>query len=992
MFLELGGSLEDVTDNIRKVLEANAALTAAWAEKMVFLVEYGGMDANAAYRELEGAKRKLEARLDELALTPNRNMFEVGIVQQQLQSIESALEAISGHTFTDMAFIPEGYFDASEAVALEQQLARITRAWSEWDSLVAGGGSQERLQTLYNDLWAIAEAGGVAADEAQRMLEVFAKTFFPDSNQSILSIPDDGSIQGGVGSDGAVDVITPATGVVPEVAQERMESYLAALLDFTRITGEAATPVEVLRAVLERLAEGEDAVANEAANLLVRLNEFVVAEDAAAALEKFAEAQANVAKLTGETPTPLRAAVNEYVALRDAALAAGDTDMAANWLELIEALLRFETLDTAGYASAMEEAEAALAGGEVKDDLMARLYALTQLGVGYEDVAAEASAAMVALQEYTRASAAAAAQEQWAADRLAQRKANYETLEDAIRGITSALEPELSQTERQIQMYEEIAFLLGGLGAVLEPYIQKLRDKAAAEAEQAQNDEFIAAMERVDALMGRAPSAIQAYIGELRQLATDSPQFAAAIQAWIDELEEFERVTRETEANEALNEAISRSNSLMGISQSAIQAYIGDLETLKTKYPEITEAIDELIAKLEEYDAAQGGDDPLKEFREELDRLQGKAENPFKKLLEQLKLVEVEGEDANAELREMLDLLGKLSEDWEKTEALREFASDLDSVLTIAKSLFDLFQDGNWTDGNKLIESFYDIGAAVAMFFDPTGTLSGVISMVGEFVNSIIGDLSNGVRQVRQEIDDLAAESAFIGPELAESLTATERVSRGGLLGWLGFTREQVNEELTGLRVGIAESFGGALKAGITAALAGDTDWKTKLEEGLRDAIMDALLNAFIETALLTAGLADFINEFTRILTEEGADAAAAYASRNFGAVVDSLMEGAEILVDTMTDYGFATPQDPGEGSGDSGDFYEPLDSDFFSLPTATPGIITATPAWVDNLGMHFAKFGMYVDRLVDEGITVNVNSGAGTNGGITANDVRLLR
>src|SRR5690606_35843993 len=84
------------------------------------------------------------------------------------------------------------------------------------------------------------------------------------------------------------------------------------------------------------------------------------------------------------------------------------------------------------------------------------------------------------------------------------------------------------------------------------------------------------------------------------------------------------------------------------------------------------------------------------------------------------------------------------------------------------------------------------IGGAAALATALGGPAVGqAVGAVGEFVKSILGDLTNGLAEIKRQVDGVAARSTYLGESLIQGIADanTRQVSRGGLLGLLGFTK-----------------------------------------------------------------------------------------------------------------------------------------------------------------------------------------------------------
>jgi hypothetical protein len=435
----------------------------------------------------------------------------------------------------------------------------------------------------------------------------------------------------------------------------------------------------------------------------------------------------------------------------------------------------------------------------------------------------------------------------------------YEMLGDAVRDMTAAMAPELSQTDQMIQRYVLLGRQLGRMGGFLKPYIELLKEKSRLEKRQIQEDVFSSVAASVMSLAGGGSNPYQSLITDIRAYQKAHEDIAPQLEHFIDlilRLEaEAEATATETyfeEMGKALRDAQAAVAEMMGEGPTKFESYISTLEDLKQKYPELAAEIDLLIAK-------------------------------------------VRG----------------LNDEFLQVKAIEDFASNLEVGLGIAKTLFDLTQDGNWTDGNKLLSAFYEIGATVVSLIPVIGPALGkIVSMVGQFINSIIGNMSNGARRVREEIEGIAKSNSFISDALAESLTVTKRVGRGGLLGFLGFTMQAVDEELTQLNIAMAQSFGGAMKSGIMAALSGDKDWRKRLGDGVRETVLNALVDAFISAQLAESGIAEFVTRFNAMMASGQTEAARAFAVAQVALITEGMEEASAVIADVLNAFYQGAQQD----------------------------------------------------------------------------------
>jgi hypothetical protein len=62
------------------------------------------------------------------------------------------------------------------------------------------------------------------------------------------------------------------------------------------------------------------------------------------------------------------------------------------------------------------------------------------------------------------------------------------------------------------------------------------------------------------------------------------------------------------------------------------------------------------------------------------------------------------------------------------------------------------------------------------------GAIASLVTSLGGLFNTILGDMSNGMKQVREELDKLGEANKLLTQQTIDSLAVTKRVSRGGCL------------------------------------------------------------------------------------------------------------------------------------------------------------------------------------------------------------------
>ena len=687
--------------------------------------------------------------------------------------------------------------DLRGAELLQENLDEIIRLWDELNNIrpvdmfgnvtdIDSEAAVQNLARIEARLYALVAAGGEAGEMAQSVLDITAGIRAPG-----VSMVDIGDDRVPAGAD--------------QLARD-LERVNELMDQFERVMGTGRATTETMYQTLTRLAEGTGIVAEAARGLVQQMYDTFDA-GVQASIDSLLEWDALI-RATMVVPT-------------------GSYEALTNEIELLTAQIGIQEAALSDARDQFGAASPEVAALQEKiRALRVELLALEQQ---------EADAANRRLQIERDAEAA-----------IARRAAQQNNLANAIQNITSYLAPEITQTQALIQEYEKLANLMEGpMAAGLQVYINMLKDRDATEGAQALAD----AQREIARMTGDAEDQFIAFIPTLRRIAELYPDMADEAREFIDVLKGLSAAAEQDKLDEVLKGAMERVAQLAGEAPNQFDAYIGVLEELKLEYPKIAKEIDALIARMK-----------------------------------------------------------VLSAQHETTQELEEFADKLQVGLGVARKMFDLMQDGNWTDGNQLIEAVYEIGAAVVSMIPVVGPALGkIVSMVGEFVNAIIGDLSNGIKQVEEGIQSLADSNQFIHIDLAEALTVTQQVSRGGVLGWLGFTKTAINQELTDLNVEMANAFGGAMQSGIQQALQGNDKWRDTLKAGIKEAVVNALITGFIEAALMKAGIEEFVVEFNRRLAEESAESAREFAALHIEALTETVEESAEIIVDALDDYATKT-------------------------------------------------------------------------------------
>lgn len=226
---------------------------------------------------------------------------------------------------------------------------------------------------------------------------------------------------------------------------------------------------------------------------------------------------------------------------------------------------------------------------------------------------------------------------------------------------------------------------------------------------------------------------------------------------------------------------------------------------------------------------------------------------------------------------------------------------------------------------NQMIEGFFGAAGAAAELATGIPGLGQAISAVGSVFSRILGDMSNGLKQIAEQVDEFAASSSYLNESLVQAFAdmATETVSRGGILGWLGFTRRQLNEELfdllTSVATGLANGIAGAINQGIMDGLSGE-DWQENLKDNLRKSIVESVIQAFVETAIMKGVFNDFFLRVTELIAEGEIGKAMDYAERVFPELLSTAEGVIEDFLDVIPpEFREAYEQDGADGDTKAG-------------------------------------------------------------------------
>lgn len=434
-------------------------------------------------------------------------------------------------------------------------------------------------------------------------------------------------------------------------------------------------------------------------------------------------------------------------------------------------------------------------------------------------------------------------------------------------------------------------------------------------------------------------------------------QLVAAAQERLAAIEGAREVERFAQAFEAWREQVQGIGRETDPVASALQQLNQWLDEGRVSAEEYADALELVAAAQERLDLqqqareAEKAVEAWKAARRELDDLLGNTPSQFDELREAAQAAFDAGIIGADELAKALQVIGIL----EVADGFRQVAAELGEVAGIVPNLaadlteaFAMFTAGNTAGGiatafqaataavRGLGAAFEDearrgeaaldliIGGAAAIATALGGPAMGqAVAAAGEFIKSILGDLTNGLAEIDKQVRETASRSQWLGEGLVRGIAegATRQVSRGGLLGLLGFTKAALDEDAFRAGISIAEGLANGM---VNTLRSGD------FEEAWQSFIDDVIVNGIIEAFIATALVQDAIQEAMELIQ--------AGRSQEAAASLDQLREQFRMVWETIQGITNSMP-DP-----------EDIErSVTFSLPSATVSVLAA-PQWALEL------------------------------------------
>lgn len=399
-------------------------------------------------------------------------------------------------------------------------------------------------------------------------------------------------------------------------------------------------------------------------------------------------------------------------------------------------------------------------------------------------------------------------------------------------------------------------------------------------------DIVAAAQERFNELTTEAPTPINAYIGELEDLIDQFPFLTFWLQRTIDKLREFQ----EEEANqEAADKVEKAAEKLAEKGKDAFTPSFGGGSTkLRAEMQVILNSLQEGTAAFEEFNATMPN------------------------TLQMLGAVgmEVATNNISKGLADVALGLGVI---------VKEGATAEDIVAGVTSTLRGLekFLASEELNAKDYFEILYEVSGTVAEVITGIPGIGQAIAAFGRVYSMVIGDFTNGLKQVQAQTEKIQESFELID---VSKILQTETVSRGGILGLLGGTKTQIDEEASKIGLSIAESvesgFMSGMRSAVNAILSGG-DVLGALEEGLNEAIAAAAFEAILDAAIVQGVLGGLITELTERFAAGNIEGARETAEK-IKAELPALAEALEMALKPFSDGEFSSDNSGGGGSTDT--------------------------------------------------------------------------
>lgn len=446
---------------------------------------------------------------------------------------------------------------------------------------------------------------------------------------------------------------------------------------------------------------------------------------------------------------------------------------------------------------------------------------------------------------------------------------------DAARERVEALLTESSDAFGKLITELEKMGKKGDLASdVVDELVTSLRDAQAAAAETKAADEFEKLATAFQQLTGTGPTQAQALRQALQEVAAGTSDLAADAAALIAQLDQFETTRVAEQFSDLLTEIQSvgaEVDPFAGVTASVTRLNkAGELTELQVI--ELLQAIGNQRNLLKHKEAVDAATKAWESYRDTISHWLGTAPSEFDEMREAARgaiedadeLAEALEHIAALELHEhLLDLsdrvdglggsLLKVAADaqqaWEQFQAggstLDLITAGFESATAAVKAFDDAFGDG--FDGNEFLSGLTGVGAGIGSLIGGPAVGEAIASIDG-FVQAIIGDLSNGIAQINQQVKDMASYSRYLGEGIIQAFADanTEMKSRGGLAGFFGGKKAVIDEVEVKRLTGIAENVASSLAKAFGAVDL--TEFREAFNVGIDEVIQQQILEGFMDS------------------------------------------------------------------------------------------------------------------------------------------------
>lgn len=557
-------------------------------------------------------------------------------------------------------------------------------------------------------------------------------------------------------------------------------------------------------------------------------------------------------------------------------------------------------------------------------------------------------------------------------DRDLEKLTDMQELHDKIRQSLKTGEP---VQEAHIRRLEEVARGTGYWAQVTRDLLdqidlhtnklsqleyQESRVAAARLSGAGTADILINAIKQYNDVANRDITAGEKRIAQFKEWQRLFPTIAKALQPLIDGLKEIETKDKTVTLVDAL---IGK----LGSAGGQGKVFADNLRDLAEAagFDVVQEPLDALKDQLNELSEIEGIDpaliDAIKKIIAFLEMVEGGG-TTLNKLATGLRTTASEMDGlARSVVDASADIVNGLQLIIDEGKELEGITAILQGLNTAIKDISEAATDEGGFDGNDVFDLYAGLSVAAA---EIVGLLTGIPGL-GQLaaasmslIKVVLGDMANGAAEVNREIKDMAENATFITEASVKALTQTHQVSRGGLLGLFGLTKEEILEEATEFGIELAESIGGGL-AGAIKNSQNMEDFRKNFLETLNDIILDTIIEVAILEGVLQEKIVDLVDTIREaledgILTEE--------EIRTIQGKRDRLRNEAELVYNEIRKLPFFNEDDVDDPTGPDRDD-EP--EGIISIPNV-PTPLLAAPVWVSEMGMHVTKFGEHISMLAN--------------------------